>query len=167
MMEPAPQCGTDAALCFIADCHLGKLAKYLRFMGYDTLYFSHIEDNELIDLASREARMILTRDRELSQRKNAPVFYLEPITLGEQLEILACRFDLEIRGDIYRRCLVCNTLLQTIDKQTLHDEIPERVKSHFDFFQRCPSCGRIYWQGDHYRNMMAFLRDVIEGKTCV
>ena len=64
---------------------MGKLAKYLRFMGYDTLYFPHIEDDELVDLARREVRTILTRDRELSWRKNTPVFYLEPVDLDKQL----------------------------------------------------------------------------------
>jgi uncharacterized protein with PIN domain len=162
MTEPVPRSCTKAEPHFIADCHLGKLAKYLRFMGYDTLYFSHIEDDNLVDLAKREARTILTRDRELSQRKNAPVFYLEPIDLGKQLRIVARRFDLAIRDDGYRRCLVCNARLQTIDKRLLSDEIPKRVRRHFDFFQQCPSCGRIYWQGDHYRNMMAFLRVTLE-----
>ena len=152
---------------FIADCHLGKLAKYLRFMGYDTLYFSHIEDDELVDLARREVRTILTRARELSRRKNTPVFYLESVDLDKQLRRVAQKFDLAIRGDAQRRCLICNTRLQTIGKQLLSDKIPERVRRHFDFFQQCPGCGRIYWQGDHYRNMMAFLSDVVEEKRCV
>ena len=63
---------------FIADCHLGKLAKYMRLMGLDTLFFPHIEDNDLIHIANDENRIILTRDRHLSQRKNTPVLFLEP-----------------------------------------------------------------------------------------
>ena len=152
------QCTPEIEIRFIADCHLGKLAKYLRFMGYDTLYFSHIEDDDLAVLAIREDRMILTRDRELSRRKNTPVFYLDPIDISEQLKKLAEEFKIEIRGDTYRRCLICNTALQMIDKRLLHDEVPKRVKAHFDFFQQCPDCHRIYWHGDHYQNMMAFLK---------
>ena len=161
-----PKSASDADLRFVADCHLGKLAKYLRFMGYDTLYFSHIEDNDLVQLAIREKRLILSRDRELSQRKNAPVFYLEPIELSEQLKTLARELKITIRDDTHRRCLLCNTLLQTIDKQTVSDKIPARVKIHFDFFQQCPDCHRIYWQGDHYRRMMDYLSTKVQNKTC-
>jgi len=156
---------SGADLRFIADCHLGKLAKYLRFMGYDTLYFSHIEDDRLVELSLREDRLILTRDRELSLRKNTPVFYLEPIDLAKQLKVLADRFKITLKDDAQRRCLLCNTVLQTVEKETIGDEIPERVKAHFNFFQQCPDCHRIYWQGDHYRKMMAFLHSALSDKS--
>ena len=155
------QHSAETVIRFIADCHLGKLAKYLRFMGVDTLYFSHIEDDDLVALANRENRVILTRDRELSRRKETPVFYLEPKEIVEQLKTVAREFKIEMMDDEYRRCLICNTRLQTIDKRSLGDEVPERVKAHFDFFQQCPDCHRIYWHGDHYRNMMAFLENTL------
>jgi uncharacterized protein with PIN domain len=154
------QCPDDGS-CFIADCHLGKVAKYLRFMGYDTHYFSHIDDDDLIALAAAKGCTILTRDRRLSERKGAAVFYLQPIDLTEQLATLAQRFGLTIGEDACRRCLLCNCRLERIDKEAIAGKIPERVRGHFDFFQRCPSCGRIYWHGDHYHRMKAFLETIL------
>jgi len=87
--------GKSDTLKFIADCHLGKLAKYLRLMGFDTLFFSHIEDNELIIIANEQNRIILTRDRDLSQRKNAPTLFLESTDTKSQLKTLIDCYDLK------------------------------------------------------------------------
>jgi len=147
-------------LKFIADCHLGKLAKYLRLMGIDTLFFPHIEDSELIVMANREKRIILTRDRELSQRKKAPVLFLDPVDTRAQLKMLIQHYALKEHPAPFSRCIVCNTPLQTIEKEKILDRLPEKVKKYFDYFQYCPHCDRIYWQGDHYRHMMEFLEQI-------
>jgi uncharacterized protein with PIN domain len=146
---------------FIADCHLGRLAKYLRFMGYDTLYFSHIEDNDLVVRAENEGRVILTRDVALSKRRNVPVYLLDPEETGAQLLDLAQRFSLRILEDDRRRCLVCNAPLVRVDKTALPKSVPEKVLDGFDVFRQCPSCGRVYWNGDHYRNLMTYLESVL------
>lgn len=148
---------------FIADCHLGRLAKYLRFMGYDTLYFSHIEDNDLLARAENEARTILTRDVALSQRKNAPVYFLRSEETAAQLRDLAKEFSLHIQDDNRRRCLVCNAPLVRVDKAAVQASVPEKVLDGFDVFRKCPSCGRVYWNGDHYRNLKTFLETVLDG----
>ncbi len=142
---------------FIADCHLGKVAKYLRMMGYDTLYFTHIEDNELIDLANAEQRIILTRDKELSERKKAPCLLLAKTKTKEQLQEIIRQFDLHIGDDHFTRCIVCNTPLLPIDKQEVIERIPEKVAHYFSYFERCPTCERIYWHGDHYKRMRQFI----------
>ena len=147
---------------FIADCHLGKLAKYLRLMGLDTLYFPHIEDDDLITMANEEKRIILTRDRLLSQRKNAPVLFLEPVDTKAQLRTLIDHYHLKKHAALFSRCIVCNTPLQVIDKEKIIDSLPEKVKKHFDYFEYCPTCDRIYWQGDHYRHMMESLEQVFK-----
>ncbi len=146
---------------FIADCHLGKLAKYLRIMGYDTLFFPHIADDKLIIIANKEKRIILTRDRELSQRKNAPVLFLEPIDTKEQLKTLIKYYKLKEHPIPFSRCIVCNTPLQVIKKEKITDRLPIKVQKYFDYFEYCPSCDRIYWQGDHYKHMMEFLEQVL------
>lgn len=146
---------------FIADCHLGRLAKYLRFMGYDTLYFPHIEDRDLVALARKEARIVLTRDTAMVQRKNAPVFFLKPQDSAAQIRALSDAFGIRILDDAYHRCLVCNARLEAIGKTALKDTVPAAVKEHFDFFQQCPECGRVYWHGDHYQNMTTFLRKAL------
>ena len=147
---------------FIADCHLGKLAKYLRIMGFDTLFFPHIEDDELIMIANEEKRIILTRDRELSQRKNAPVLFLEPTDTKEQLKTLIDYYHLKEHPAPFSRCIVCNSPLQVIEKKKIIDRIPEKVKKYFNYFEYCPACDRVYWKGDHYRHMMKFLEQVLK-----
>ena len=147
---------------FIADCHLGKLAKYLRIMGIDTLFFPHIEDDKLIIIANDENRIIITRDRELSQRKNAPIFFLEPTDTKAQLKTLIDYYELKEHPSPFSRCIVCNTQLQFIEKEKIIDRLPEKVKKYFDYFEYCPTCDRIYWQGDHYRHMMEFLEEVLK-----
>lgn len=146
---------------FIADCHLGKLAKYLRLMGVDTLFFPHIEDDRLISIAKEENRTILTRDRLLSQRKNAPVLFLEPTDTKKQLQILIDHYKLKEHPAPFSRCIVCNTPLQVIEKEKIIDSLPKKVKKYFNYFEYCPSCDRIYWQGDHYRHMMEFIEQVL------
>ena len=154
--------GKNDTLKFIADCHLGKLAKYLRLMGFDTLFFSHIEDNDLITIANEENRIILTRDRDLSQRKSAPVLFLEPTDTKAQLKTLIDYYELKEHPIPFSRCIVCNTQLQVIEKEKIIDSLPEKVKKNFDYFEYCPACDRIYWQGDHYKNMIKFLIQVME-----
>ena len=160
-MQNSVTLGKNDTPKFIADCHLGKLAKYLRLMGVDTLYFPHIEDDDLIIMANDENRIILTRDRYLSQRKNVPVFFLEPTDTKAQLKIVIKHYKLKEDPALFSRCIVCNTQLQVIDKEKIIERLPEKVKKHFDFFQYCPACDRIYWQGDHYRHMMDFLTQVL------
>jgi uncharacterized protein with PIN domain len=147
---------------FIADCHLGKLAKYLRILGIDTLFFPHIEDDKLIILANEENRIILTRDRGLSERKNAPVFFLEPTDTKSQLKTLIDHFHIPKPPLPFTRCIVCNNPLQVIEKEKIVTKLPEKVKKHFDYFEYCPVCDRIYWQGDHYKHMMAFLQEALQ-----
>ena len=153
---------TDS-LKFIADCHLGKLAKYLRLMGVDTLFFPHIEDDDLIDLANEEKRIILTRDRSLSERKNAPVFFLVPTETKKQLKRLIEHYNIKEHPAPFSRCIVCNTPLQVIEKEKILESLPKKVIKFFDYFEYCPKCDRIYWQGDHYRHMVEFLKQVFNG----
>jgi len=159
-MSPSKQTKSLSSPAFIADCHLGKLAKYLRLMGYDTLFFSHIEDSDLIKLAVTEHRTILTRDRELSERKNAPVFFLAPTDTQTQLKTLIDYFGLTGHAASFSRCTVCNTPLEVIKKEKVIHRLPEGVKKNFAYFEHCPSCNRIYWHGDHYWNMVAFLEEI-------
>ena len=147
---------------FIADCHLGKLAKYLRLMGVDTLYFPHIEDDRLIEIANREHRTILTRDRSLSERKHAPVFFLKAKDTETQLKRVIHHYRLQEEPAPFSRCIVCNTPLQVIEKEKIIEMLPEKVKKYFDYFEYCPTCDRVYWQGDHYRHMMAFLEPLLQ-----
>lgn len=161
MMQHSGTLGKNDSPKFIADCHLGKLTKYLRLMGIDTLYFPHIEDDALIVMANDEDRIILTRDRSLSERKNAPVFFLEPKATEAQLKTLIEHYKLKDNPAPFSRCIVCNAPLQVIEKEKVIESLPTKVKKYFDYFEYCPSCERIYWQGDHYRHMMEFLEPIL------
>ena len=138
---------------YIADCHLGKLAKYLRVMGFDILYFNTIDDNNLIELADKQERIILTRDRALHEREKAPTFYLKSINNLEQLQELQKQFSIK-KYKLLSRCIICNTLLKSVEKSKVEDKIPQKVKLYFSEFEVCPTCNRIYWHGDHYKRMM-------------
>lgn len=144
---------------FIADCHFGRLAKYLRLMGYDTLYFDQIGDDALLQLARKEDRIILTRDRELAERGKTRCRYIGAQQSIAQLREANSHFDLKKHARPFTRCMRCNTLLQPVDKTVIASEIPPKVKTHFEHFDRCPTCGRIYWHGDHYRHMKTFLEN--------
>jgi len=146
---------------FIADCHLGKLAKYLRLMGFDTLYFDHIEDSDLISLARKQKRIVLTRDKALSKRSNVPVFFLEPTDTKTQLQTLLRHFRLDEHPAPFSRCIICNTPLQVVEKETIAERVPEKVRRNFSHFEYCSVCDRVYWHGDHYRRMERFLESVL------
>ncbi len=145
---------------FIADCHLGKLSKYLRFMGYDTLYFPQIDDNDLIELANRDNRIVLTRDRELSERKKAHCILLQSVNTEGQLQELMGTYDLKPESSSYSRCIICNEPLVKVDKQDVIEKLPVKVITHFSYFETCKQCGRIYWHGDHYKRMKATIERI-------
>lgn len=147
---------------FIADCHLGKLAKYLRFMGLDTLYFPQIDDNDLIELANEESRVILTRDRELYERKKADCVLLQEVEIGKQLKEVVRRFDLKKNISDFSRCIVCNRPLVSVEKDKILDRLPPKVVKYFSHFELCEACDRLYWHGDHYKRMKAFVQKVLE-----
>jgi len=155
----------DKLPAFIADCHLGKLAKYLRMMGFDTLYFTQIDDNDLITLAIEQKRTILTRDSALSKRRNIPVLFLDSTETKAQLQAVFSRFRLKEHPAPFSRCIVCNTPLQAVEKSELLHSVPEKVQRTFSHFEYCPSCGRVYWHGDHYRRMQQFLAHVLEDQN--
>jgi uncharacterized protein with PIN domain len=149
---------------FVADCHLGKVAKYLRLLGFDTLYFNHIGDDTLVELARTQDRVILTRDRELSERRDAPCYFLNAIDTVEQMEELIDRFGLSQHAAVLTRCLLCNTPLQPIDKAKVRERIPPTVDRCFDAFDYCPNCDKVYWHGDHYKRMKRFAGLLLKGE---
>ena len=148
---------------FIADCHFGKLAKYLRLMGFDTLFFPQIDDNDLIDLANIEGRIILTRDRELFERQKAQCSLVAATKIEKQLQEVATTFELEKYQRPFSRCIVCNEPLHVIEKETILHRLPPKVIRYFSFFEICDKCHRIYWQGDHYKKMKASLEKMLHG----
>jgi len=150
---------------FVADSHLGALARLLRMAGYDTLYDNHYHDDEVEDLAASDDRIVLTRDRELLKRR-AIVHgcYIHALDPPEQLRELFGRLDLGAGARPFSLCLHCNVPLREVDKASVLERLPESVRTLHDTFTTCDNCQRVYWTGSHYKRMAAFLEAVAQRK---
>lgn len=143
---------------FVADAHLGGLARMLRMLGFDTAYDNNFHDREIIDLAVRERRIVLTRDRELLIcREVMRGRYVHAIKPEAQLQEVVARYGLERHMQPFTLCLHCNLPLETMAKDAARQHIPERIAERYDEFAHCPGCRRIYWQGSHWERMRRML----------
>ena len=147
-------------LRFAADCMLGRLARWLRILGHDVVYFRRIEDGDLVALAAREERTLLTRDTRLVRRRAArgAVLILSPY-LEDQLRQMALAGGPRLLAPgLCRRCLVCNEPTRPVDKDSVRDRVPPYVFRTQSRFLRCAGCDRIYWSASHVRDMVRRLR---------
>ncbi len=149
----------DMDVRFAADCNLGTLAKWLRILGYDTLYERGIADLDFIRKAAAEGRIVLTRKRGLARPSFEGRLVVVKadrvrLQLGEVLEVLSLEPDPVKR---MTRCLRCNTALEEIPKERVEGRVPVYVYIKCVRFKRCPACGRIYWPGTHRRHIEEFL----------
>ncbi len=139
---------------FLLDNHLGRLAAYLRMLGFDCLYENDYDDDTLAELTQKEGRILLSRDRRLLMRKAISVGYclrsLDPL---EQLPEVIERFDLVKRIAPFHRCLRCNHPLEPVAKEDVLERLEPLTRLYFDEFQICPACKQIYWKGSHYERM--------------
>jgi hypothetical protein len=151
---------------FLADCMLGRLAKWLRILGYDTLYLKDISDVMLIRLARQENRVLLTRDTRLRSITNLQIIYIAHDHLAEQLIQVLKTLNLKPQPPlIFSRCLVCNTRLKNISRSKIRSNIPPYVYLRHRHFGQCPSCGRYYWMGTHYQKMQKHVKSLLKGAT--
>jgi uncharacterized protein len=148
---------------FILDNHLGKLAGYLRMLGFDTLYRNNYDDTELAEIAAREGRTLLTRDRRLLMRKQVQAGYcVRKHDPQEQLKDVLKRFALYERLHPFKRCMSCNTLLEEALKEQILDRLEPLTKQYFDTFSLCPGCRKVYWPGSHYDHMQDMIQKILE-----
>jgi uncharacterized protein len=136
----------------LCDHMLGSLARWLRFMGYDTAYPRPGPDRDLIDLARAEGRILLTRDKELSARVRGAI-PIRSDDLEEQIREVAAVLPLRL-VDPLSRCSLCNAVLVPLPQEAVMDLVPTGVRSRHEEFWRCPSCRRVYWQGSHWDKMV-------------
>jgi len=132
---------------FIVDHMLGSLARWLRMMGYDTVYDKSLEDADIAEVARVEGRSILTRDKELSTRPGA--FLLEDIDLEAQLKAIATKFGLKFHEELIR-CSTCNGELVDLPKEQAKGKVPEGAHAANEKFWKCSKCDKIYWKGSHW-----------------
>lgn len=146
----------DSTVRFVADAMLGKLARWLRILGYDTLYDASWDDLELARIARAEGRILLTRDVLLSRHRGARTLLIQSEHPKEQLRQVFHFLHLN-DARAYSRCPVCNEPLKSVPPQTVRDRLPKFVLANHDTFRECPQCGRIYWPGTHWESMQAVL----------
>jgi uncharacterized protein with PIN domain len=128
---------------FIADVHLGKLARYLRMMGFDVLYKNDFDDDEIVNLSLLERRAILTKDRGILKRSEVTHgYWVRTTKVKEQVIEVTKRFDLKNIIKEFSRCIECNTLLIKTDKDKILRELPPRVAQSQEEFYRCPVCNK-------------------------
>lgn len=144
---------------FLLDNHLGRLAAYLRMLGFDCLYRNDYSDGELAAILETDERILLTRDRGLLMRRVVTHGYC-PRSLDslDQLREVMRRFDLAGRISPFHRCLRCNHPLETVSKEAVLDRLEPLTKLHFEEFRICPACQQIYWKGSHYERMQEIIR---------
>ena len=151
---------------FIADVHLGGLAKYLRMLGFDALYSQTYTDEQIAGISAREKRIVLTRDRDLLMRKVITHGrFIRATRVRDQLIEVVEYLDLYRHFSPFSRCMECNTKLIPVSKDQIQDKLPADTQSHFTQFSMCMLCERIYWQGSHHRRMQRFIAEVFGGKS--
>lgn len=149
----------------ICDAMLGKLAKWLRILGFDTLYEREIKDEKLTEKTGKTGRILLTADRRLAARKilRGKVILINSFFLKEQLKETIEKLHLQIRGEkFFSRCLICNSPLLPICKEKIKNRVPPYVYKTISSFSICPLCDKIYWLATHKERMISRLEYLLE-----
>jgi uncharacterized protein len=141
-------------LKFLADVMVGKLARWLRVLGIDVAYSNKYRDDEIIEIARSEGRIVLTRDAGLvSRRVNVLFVMIESDDYREQVQQVIQKFSLN-EFAVFTRCLECNVLLEPVSKESVFERVPPYVYLTQEHFALCPSCNRVFWHGTHADQML-------------
>jgi uncharacterized protein with PIN domain len=150
-------------LKFTLDVHLGKLARSLRLLGFDSYWDASFNDKEIIIFSLSEGRIILTRDKELLENKNVihgyRVLSQKP---DDQLREVFIHFDLKDHIKPFSRCMECNSILKEARKEDISERLFPKTREYYNSFIMCTGCGRIYWEGSHYERMKKYIESVIK-----
>ncbi|MEK6929587.1 MAG: Mut7-C RNAse domain-containing protein [Thermoproteota archaeon] len=158
---------TESEPIFFVDAMLGNIARKLRLLGYDSQYFSDIDDEKLIDSARKEKRIIISKDEELIKKAQKLGMRSIHITKEEEVEEFLEIINsvnlkrIQINGNI-ARCPKCNSLTESVDKEIIKERIPQGVLKLNDKFWICKYCNQIYWEGTHIKNLQEFVGKVNE-----
>lgn len=147
---------------FILDNHLGKLAAYLRMLGFDAVYRNDYQDEELAEVTVDLNRILLTRDRQLLMRKSIHYGYLIR-SLDPEIQVLEIlrRFDLSEQITPFHRCLRCNSPLNPIEKEVILHRLQPLTRKYFQEFHICLNCQQLYWKGSHYERMESLIKKLV------
>jgi len=149
---------------FILDVHLGRLARYLRLLGFDSLYRNDLRDDEIVAIAAGEGRVILTRDIGiLKNRSVTHGYWLRSQIAREQLREVFLRFDLAGSARPLTRCMACNAPLAARSRESVRGRVAGRTFEQYDEFCECEGCGRLYWKGSHYAGLLNLVQTTCGG----
>jgi uncharacterized protein with PIN domain len=150
---------------FIADAMLGSIARKLRIFGFDTLYIAHVHDDEILKTAIEQSRIVLTADKELFKR--VVKAGIRGVLVGGGSDVDDLAHILSKNGitsvgldGIGSRCSICNGLLEEKKPDEVKDDLPGKVAEYHSEFYRCMACGKVYWEGGHFRRIRALAKSV-------
>ena len=145
---------------------LGKLAKWLKILGFDALFFNKIEDDDLLSRARKEKRILLTRDTGLIEKaKDVETLFLESEEWRDQVKQVLDKFSLWERVNPHTRCIDCNVKLKDLPKKNAKNLVTPFVYKHADSFALCPGCGRVFWRGTHFKDMEFKIEELLKEKA--
>jgi uncharacterized protein with PIN domain len=156
-------------LKFIVDHNVGKLARWLRMMGFDSLFFTGEDDGVMVRQALAEGRVLLTRDTEIMKRRAASSGRLRAVlfrseTPEEQMRQLLAEFNLTGQARPFTLCLECNQPLAERGREEVRDRVPPYVYATQAQYMECPACRRLYWRGTHWDAMQRKLEELMSGQ---
>ncbi|HKZ85130.1 MAG TPA: Mut7-C RNAse domain-containing protein [Anaerolineae bacterium] len=147
---------------FVLDGHLGRLARYLRMLGFDTLWSNDADDEKLAHISQQQTRTLLTRDQGLLKRKDVTRgYWVRSTAPREQLREVLERFDLYRAATPFTRCMACNGLLRSATLEEVKERLPPRTALYYHEFWQCERCAKVYWEGPHVRRMEKLLQEVL------
>jgi uncharacterized protein len=148
-------------LKFILDVHLGRLSKYLRLLGFDTLFEKDLSDSQIINISLSQHRIILTRDRGLLKTGTVTHgYWIRSSKPTGQLKEIMNRFNLKSSLIPFSRCLECNGILEEVSKREIMELLLPKTRDFYSEFKKCRTCGKVYWEGSHYEKMKYFIQTV-------
>jgi uncharacterized protein with PIN domain len=155
----------QSSIRFIADRMLGRLARMLRLLGYDTEYSPQMTTAHLQEAARQGERIVLTRGRAEKRFPGlARVFSVKNELAPEQLREVVSHFKLDVRSGLWTRCTLCNAPIERVEKAVVTGQLPPKVAEVYEDFYRCTGCGHIYWQGSHAERILKNLAALLGGE---
>ena len=158
-LQPVPVGKLKYEIKFVLDVHLGRLAAYLRMLGFDTLYQNNYDDIELANISVDQQRILLTYDKRLLMRKIITHgYYVRERKPKKQLLETLKRFDLFNSFKPFSRCMSCNSEIKMIDKEEIKSHLMPRTQNDYNEFWQCSTCKKVYWKGSHYQRMQKMIK---------
>ena len=151
---------------FVVDVNLGRLARMLRLLGFDVLFSNAYGDDEIVAIAEAQRRIVLTRDRRLLYAKAVTHgYWVRSVWPSRQVEEVVRRFDLAGQVRPFSRCADCNGRIEPVAKEEIDGQLEPKTRKYYEKFYRCPSCGKIYWEGSHIGKIRERFQAVLAGRN--